>query len=43
MFLLHPETKEVGLGDDEVEVLVVNLCNLFRGACCGCLRREILQ
>jgi hypothetical protein len=29
MLLLHPETEEIWLGDDEVEVLVVDLGDLL--------------
>lgn len=34
--LAHAETKKVGLGDDEVEILVVYLCDVIcrPGGCC---------
>ena len=43
MFLLHTKTKEVRLRNDEVEILVVDLSDLLRGACCCCLCGKLFQ
>lgn len=43
MFFLHAETEEIGLGDDEVEVLVIELRNVFGCARVRRLRRKFFQ
>lgn len=43
MLLLHTKTKQIRLGNDEVEILVVDLSDLLRGACCCCLCGKLFQ
>ena len=43
VFLLHAQAEEVRLGDDEVEVLVVNLRNQLRRARNRCLSSKVFQ
>lgn len=43
MLLLHAEAEQIWLGDDEVQILVIDLGNLFRGSGSSCLCCEVLQ
>lgn len=43
MLLLHAEAKEVRLGDDEVEVLIVELRNVFGRARVRRVCREVFE
>lgn len=43
MLLLHAETKEIGFGDDKVQVLVVELCDVFGRARVRRLRCEFFK
>lgn len=43
MLLLHAEAEEIRLGDDKVDVLIVHLCDLFRGSRSSRLRGKVFQ
>lgn len=43
MLFLHAETEEIGLGDNKVEVLVVQLRDVFGCARVRCLRCELFE
>lgn len=43
MLLLHTQAEQVRLSDDEVQILVKQLGDMFGCACCGCLCCKVLE